>query len=184
MKIGYARVSTKDQNLTVQTQSLEEANCEKVFSDKISGLRATRPGLSDALAHLRPGDTFVVWKLDRLGRSVKNLIQFIEELKEREVEFISITDSVDTTTPAGRFFFHMMASLAQMERELIAERTMAGLKAARKQGRIGGRPPKMTPSKLAAAKQLLAAGTPTKDIAKNLDISVATLYRWLPANSN
>ena len=184
MRIGYARVSTKDQNLTVQTQSLEEANCERIFSDKISGLRATRPGLSDALAHLRPGDTFVVWKLDRLGRSVKNLIQFIEELKEREVEFISITDSVDTTTPAGRFFFHMMASLAQMERELIAERTMAGLKAARKQGRIGGRPPKMTEGKLAAAKQLLSSGTPPKDVAKNLGISVATLYRWLPANKH
>ena len=113
---------------------------------------------------------------------MKNLIQFIEELKEREVEFISITDSVDTTTPAGRFFFHMMASLAQMERELITERTMAGLKAARKQGRIGGRPPKMTKGKLAAAKQLLSSGTPPKDVAKNLGISIATLYRWLPAN--
>jgi DNA invertase Pin-like site-specific DNA recombinase len=184
MKIGYARVSTKDQNLNIQTTALKKADCEKIFTDKISGMKKERPGLTNALNHLRSGDTFVVWKLDRLGRSVKNLISFVENLERDKINFISITDAIDTTTPSGRFFFHMMASLAQMERELIAERTKAGLKAARKQGRIGGRPKKMTETKLEAAKQLLSSGTLPKDVAKNLGISVATLYRWLPANSN
>jgi DNA invertase Pin-like site-specific DNA recombinase len=184
MKIAYARVSTKDQNLNIQTTALKKADCEKIFSDKTSGMKKERPGLTDALAHLRPGDTFVVWKLDRLGRSVKNLISFVEDLEKDGINFISITDAIDTTSPSGRFFFHMMASLAQMERELIAERTKAGLKASRTRGRIGGRPKKMTETKLEAAKQLLSSGTLPKDVAKNLGISVATLYRWLPANSN
>lgn len=184
MKIGYARVSTKDQNLDAQLHALEDAHCERIFTDKTSGLRAKRPGLTDALQQLRPGDAFVVWKLDRLGRSVKDLVKFVEDLERQKVNFISITDSIDTSTPSGRFFFHMMAALAQMERELIAERTKAGLEAARKRGRVGGRPPKMTKSKLVSAKKLLAAGVPPRDVAKDLGVSLPTLYRWLPAGSS
>lgn len=133
---------------------------------------------------LREGDTFVVWKLDRLGRTVKQLISFVEMLEEKGVNFKSLTDSIDTGTPAGRFFFHIMASLAQMERELIIERTKAGLEAAKKMGRVGGRKRKMTDSKLASAKKLLGNGVPPKDVAADLGISIPTLYRWIPANKN
>ena len=182
LQIGYARVSTEDQHLELQIDALEAAGCERVFTDKISGARAQRPGLDDALSHTREGDTLVVWKLDRLGRSVKGLVDLVAELGERRVHFQSLTDGIDTRTPAGRFFFHVMASLAQMERELIAERTRAGLAAARKAGRIGGRKRRMTESKVEAARKLLESGVPPKDVARNLGISVPTLYRWLPAS--
>ena len=131
---------------------------------------------------LRKGDTLVVWKLDRLGRSVKNLVDIVEDLKTREINFKSLTDSIDTSTPSGRFFFNVMASLAQMERELTLERTRAGLEIAKQQGRVGGRKRKMTESKVEAAKKLLANGEAPFDVAKNLGISVPTLYRWLPAS--
>lgn len=181
MLIGYARVSTQDQNLQLQHQALQSAGCSRIFEDKLSGLRSDRPGLTQALDILREGDTLVVWKLDRLGRSVKGLVDLVEGLQRRGVHFRSQTDAIDTSTPSGRFFFHVMASLAQMERELIAERTRAGLDAARKAGRIGGRKRKMTPAKIAAARQLLQAGTPSKDVAQSLGVSVPTLYRWIPA---
>lgn len=126
----------------------------------------------------------MVWKLDRLGRSVKDLVQFVEELEKQGVQFRSLTDGIDTTTPAGRFFFHVMAALAQMERELIRERTKAGLAAARERGRTGGRPRKMTETKIEAARQLLSKGMPPKDVASSLGISVPTLYRWVPASRN
>jgi DNA invertase Pin-like site-specific DNA recombinase len=125
----------------------------------------------------------VVWKLDRLGRSVKGLVDLVGELAEEDVQFRSLTDGIDTTTPHGRFFFHMMASLAQMERELTAERTKAGLDAARKRGRLVGRKRRMTPSKIESAKQLLNGGMPPREVAKNLGVSIPTLYRWVPATS-
>jgi len=183
MKIGYARVSTQDQNLTLQSDALAKAGCEKTFQDFMSGAKIDRPGLQDALSHLREGDSLVVWKLDRLGRSVKGLVDLVEELAARKVHFQSLTDQIDTSTVAGRFFFNVMASLAQMERELIGERTKAGLEAARKLGRVGGRKREMTDSKIESAKKLIASGMLPKDVAKNLGVSVPTLYRWVPASS-
>ena len=182
MLIGYARVSSEDQNLDLQIDALKKTGCSKIFSDKLSGINKKRPGLDDALSHLRSGDTFVIWKLDRLGRNLKGLIELVGKLEETGVHFQSITDGIDTTTPAGRFFFHVMASLAQMERELLIERTKEGLIAARKRGRVGGRRRIMTPSKVEAAKKLLAEGMPPKDVAQNLGVSIPTLYRWCPAS--
>ncbi len=182
MLIGYARVSTQDQNLDLQTTALKSAGCERIFEDKLSGTRRDRPGLERALDGLRKGDTLVVWKLDRLGRSVKDLVELVGDLEKRGVHFRSVTDAIDTSTPAGRFFFHVMASLAQMERELLVERTRAGLDAAKAQGRVGGRKAKMTPSKVEVARKLLDAGVLPKDVAANLGVSVPTLYRWIPAS--
>jgi DNA invertase Pin-like site-specific DNA recombinase len=159
MRIGYARVSTRDQNLELQLDALNKAGCERIFTDKLSGAQAERPGLKEALSHLREADTLVVWKLDRLGRSVKGLVDLVNELEAQKVHFQSVTDGVDTKTPAGRFFFHVMASLAQMERELIMERTRAGLEAARCAGRVGGRKRRMTDGKVQAARKLLASGS-------------------------
>lgn len=181
MLIGYARVSTQDQNLELQKDALVNIGCEKIFEDKASGSKTDRPGLTKSLEMLRSGDTLVVWKLDRLARSVKQLVDIVNQLDQLGVHFKSLTDSIDTNTPSGRFFFHVMASLAQMERELIVERTRAGIEAARKQGRVGGRKRKMTESKLISAKQLLSAGIEHKEVAKNLGISLPTLYRWVPA---
>lgn len=182
MMIGYARVSTQDQNLDLQTEALTRAGCEKIYEDKISGVRAERPGLIRALEMLREGDTLVVWKLDRLGRSVKQLVDMVGELHQQGIQFKSLTDAIDTGTPAGRFFFHVMASLAEMERELIIERTRAGLDAARQLGRKGGRKRLMTQSKVDSAKKLLLNGVPVREVAKNLGVSLPTLYRWLPAS--
>ena len=172
MLIGYARVSTQDQNLDLQLEALTKAGCKKVFDDKISGSRAERPGLTKALELLREGDTLVVWKLDRLGRSVKNLVDLVSELHRQGVQFKSLTDAIDTGTPSGRFFFHVMASLAEMERELTVERTRAGLEVARQLGRKGGRKRQMTDSKIESAKKLLASGIPPRDVAKNLGVCV------------
>ncbi len=181
MFVGYARVSTNDQNLTLQLDALKQAGCEKIFEDKASGSRANRPGLEAALEFMREGDTLTVWKLDRLGRSMKGLVDLCALLEGKKQNFKSLTDGIDTGTTTGRFLYNVMASFAQMERELIVERTHAGLDAAKRQGRVGGRPRTMTPSKLASAKKLLESGTPPKDVAKNLGVSVPTLYRWLPA---
>ena len=181
MLIGYARVSTQDQNLDLQLEALNKTGCEKIYQDQLSGAKADRPGLNTALEVLRKGDTLVVWKLDRLGRTVKGLVDLVSNLEKREIHFKSITDSIDTSTPAGRFFFHVMASLAQMERELIIERTRAGLEAAKLRGRVGGRTRKMTDSKMESAKKLLKSGVPPRDVAQNLGISIPTLYRWIPA---
>ena len=179
MLIGYARVSTQDQNLALQYDALMHAGCQKIFETK-----AERPGLSLCLEMLREGDTLVVWKLDRLGRSVKQLVNLVGELQDQGIHFKSLTDSIDTSTAAGRFFFHVMASLAEMERELTIERTRAGLEIAKNLGRKGGRKPKMNESKLESAKKLLASGVPPKEVAKNLGVSVPTLYRWIPASTH
>jgi DNA invertase Pin-like site-specific DNA recombinase len=181
MLIGYARVSTQDQNLDLQIDALTKAGCKKLFQEKMSGSRAARPEFSKALDALREGDTLVVWKLDRLGRSVKNLVDLVGELHKQGVQFKSLTDAIDTATPSGRFFFHVMASLAQMERELTIERTRAGLEIARKLGRKGGRKRRMTDSKIESARKLLANGMPPRDVALNLNVSIPTLYRWIPA---
>jgi len=178
MLVGYARVSTEDQNLELQLDALRQVGVEKVFTDKVGALKA-RPGLDEALSYVREGDVLVVWKLDRLGRTVKGLIDLVSALQGQKVQFRSLTDGIDTSTPAGRFFFHVMAALAEMERELIRERTSAGLASARSRGRQGGRRPKMSDSKIAAAKQLLGAGRPAREVADNLGVSRATLYRGL-----
>jgi DNA invertase Pin-like site-specific DNA recombinase len=183
VRIGYARVSTEDQSLDLQLDALRQADCERVFTEKASAAKTHRPGLSEARSYMRTGDVLVVWKLDRLGRSVKGLVDLVGKLAEEGVQFHSLTDGIDTTTPHGRFFFHMMASLAQMERELSAERTRAGLDAARKRGRMVGRKRRMTPSKIESAQQLLGGGMAPRDVAKNLGVSIPTLYRWVPASS-
>lgn len=182
MLIGYARVSTQDQYLELQREALNKAGCDKIYEDKDRGCDKKREGLRLALEVLREGDSLVVWKLDRLGRSVKDLVAMVGELEQRDIHFKSLTDNIDTSTTAGRFFFHIMARLAQMERELLVERTRAGLDAARKRGRVGGRKRAMTDSKIQFAKRLLADGIPPKDVAHNLGVSVPTLYRWLPAS--
>lgn len=183
MLIGYARVSTNDQDLRLQLDALQAAGCEKIFTDKASGAKGDRPGLAEALGYTRTGDTLVVWKLDRLGRSMKGLIDLAETLKSREVDLQSLTDGIDTKTPAGRFFFHMMAALAVMERELMLERTNAGLAAARRAGRVGGRPRALDADKASAIQTLLASGKTRGEVAKALGISTATIYRYFPASS-
>lgn len=183
-RIGYARVSTRDQNLDLQLGALKGAGCDRIFEDTMSGTKAGRPGLAKALDALREGDTLIVWKLDRLGRSVKDLLDFAGGLNERGIGFVSLTDSIDTTTASGRFFFNVMASLAQMERELMVERTQAGLQAAREQGRIGGRKRVITEAKIRSARKLLSQGTPPKEVAASLEVSVPTLYRWVPATDH
>jgi DNA invertase Pin-like site-specific DNA recombinase len=183
MLIGYARVSTQDQNLELQIDALTKAGCKKIFEDKISGSRSQRPGWAKAQEGLREGDTLVVWKLDRFGRSVKHLVDMVEELRQQGIQFKSLTEAIDTGTPSGRFFFHVMASLAQMERELTVERTRAGLEIARQLGRKGGRKRQMTDSKIKSAKKLLSSGVPPRDVASNLGVSVPTLYRWIPAST-
>jgi DNA invertase Pin-like site-specific DNA recombinase len=181
MLVGYARVSTKDQNLDMQLDALKAAGCERIFDDTISGARGDRPGLAKALEQLRPGDTLVIWKLDRLGRTLKQLINLVDELAARPVDFKSLTDNIDTSSPNGRFFFHMMASLAQMERELLKERTKAGIMAARKRGKHPGRRRRLDESKVQSAKRLLANGQPARQVATHLGVSISTLYRWIPA---
>ena len=183
MLIGYARVSTRDQNPALQHEALQQAGCEKIYEDQASGARADRPGLAQTLDVLREDDTLVVWKLDRLGRSLKDLVAIINDLAEHGVHFRCLTDNIDTSTPSGRFFFHVMASLAEMERELTRERTLAGLDAARRQGNVGGRPRVMNESKITAAKRLVQDGMSHKEVAKHLGVTLPTLYRWVPATT-
>jgi len=178
--IGYARVSTEDQSAELQIDALSAAGCERVFTDKASGSLASRPQLDRMLDHLREGDVVVVWRLDRLGRSLKNLIALVEDLAERGVGFRSLSESIDTTTANGRLFFSVMGALAEFERDLIRERTMAGLAAARARGRVGGRPPKMTPDKVKVAREMYASREYTVEaIAKTVGVSRKTIYRNL-----
>jgi len=181
MLIGYARVSTDDQDLAMQIDALAAAGCEKVFTDKVSGMKVDRAGLAEALAYAREGDGLVVWKLDRLGRSMKGLVDLAADLAARKVDLRSLTDAIDTKTTSGRFFFNVMAALAVMERDLILERTMAGLAAAKRAGKVGGRKPVMTPDKRDAARTLIDAGKKPKEVASMFGVSVATLYRHCPA---
>src|SRR6266568_5194186 len=181
MKIGYVRVSKQEQHEALQIDALKEAGCEKWFLDKITGSKAERKGLDEALAYVRPGDTLVVWKLDRAGRSLPHLIELLKGLKERNIEFVSITEQIDTTTPGGKLIFHLMGTLAEFERDLIRERTNAGLAAARARGRVGGRPRKLkTNGKMALAQRMFADQSHSiSEICAALGISRATLYRYV-----
>jgi len=182
MLVGYARVSTQDQKPELQLDALKAAGCEKVFVEKASGAQRERPELKAALEYMRDGDTLVVWKLDRLARSMKQLIETVEGLEEVGVGFRSLTEAIDTTTAGGKLVFHVFGALAEFERSIIRERTRAGLDAARARGRKGGRPPKLKEDDLRAARAMLADGEITVEaVAKRLDVSPATLYRHLPA---
>jgi DNA invertase Pin-like site-specific DNA recombinase len=185
MQIGYARVSTTDQTPSLQHDVLTAAECDPIFTDTMSGTKDRRPGLEQALSHLRSGDTLVVWRLDRLGRSLKHLIETIQKLEQRGVGFKSLTEHIDTTTPAGKLVFHIFGSLAEFERALLIERTQAGLAAARARGRKGGRPRgsvRYDPKKLALAQQLYdEQKRSVADICKTLGIPRTTFYRYLSA---
>src|SRR5713226_3864979 len=159
MLIGYARVSTQDQTLNLQLDALKNIGCSKIFSDTISGATTERPGLTEALAYVREGDTLVVWKLDRLGRSLKHLIDTITHLNNRKIGFKSLTENIDTTTSGGKLIFHIFGALAEFERDIIRERTLAGLQAARARGRKGGRPKALTSKTVQIAQQLYSDKT-------------------------
>lgn len=182
MLVAYARVSTDDQNLEMQRQALNKIGCRRVFEETASGAQRDRPQLSAALDFMREGDTLVVWRLDRLARSLKQLIETVELLDKRGAHLRSITESIDTATPGGKLVFHIFGALAEFERGLIRERTLAGLAAARANGRFGGRPRSVSDKQLKAAKAMLAAGELTvKDVAEQVGVSAASLYRYLPA---
>ena len=180
MLIGYARVSTHDQTLDLQLDALRKAGCEQLFTDTVSGGGAERPGLEDAYSHLRKGDILVVWRLDRLGRSLKHLIQTITDLDNRGIGFKSLTEQIDTTTSSGKLIFHIFGALAEFERDIIRERTEAGLAAARARGRLGGRRRTLAPKEIDMVKRLYAdKTTPLKDICKSFNISRMTLWRYI-----
>jgi DNA invertase Pin-like site-specific DNA recombinase len=177
--IGYARVSTVEQSLALQRDALKGVGCDVLFEDHAWGAKAERRGLAEALSYLRSGDTLVVWKLDRLGRSMAHLIDTVRGLEARGVAFRSLTEGIDTTTPSGTLIFHIFGALAQFERDLIRERTGAGLKAAEQRGRKGGRKPVVTPDKLARAQAHIAAGLTVREAAARVKIGKTALYEAL-----
>ena len=178
MLVGYARVSTQDQNLELQRDALTKAGCDRIFTEVIGGSRSERTGLQEALNILRTGDTLVVWRLDRLGRSLKHLIDIVNQLREMDVGFRSLQESIDTTTSGGKLIFHMFGALAEFERDVIRERTQAGLRAARARGRQGGRPRALDDTKLAMVRAMYEERKLLPDeIFKAMGISRATLYR-------
>ena len=180
MKIGYARVSTLEQNLNLQIDALRQAGCEKIITDEISGSVAERPGLTELRHALRKGDTVVVWRLDRLGRSLRHLLEWINDLQEQGIEFQSLQESIDTSTSTGKLIFHIFASLAEFERNLIGERTRAGLEAARARGRQGGRPLKLNKTKRQLAVDLYKARQHSiQQICQTVGISKPTLYSYV-----
>ena len=184
MKIGYARVSTADQNLDLQMDALEAAGCKKIYSDRgVSGAKAERPGLDKALEHIRRKDTLVIWKLDRLGRSLSDLLSIVEYLKERGAHFLSIQDGFDTSTASGKMVFSVIGAMAEYERNLIRERTMAGLKAARARGRMGGRPKVLSKSQVKVAIALANDSELTiNEICEQIGCSRSTYYRQVAPN--
>ncbi len=180
MKIGYARVSTTDQNPELQLDALKKAGCEQVYKDKISGAKADRPGLKEALDYARKGDCLVVWRLDRLGRSLKHLISTVEDLEKRGVGFASLQEGFDTTTSGGKLVFQIFGALAEFERNLIRERTKAGLEAARSRGRVGGRKEKLSVDQVETMKKMYESRSHTiKEICKVFRISKPTFYRYM-----
>jgi len=184
MFIGYARVSTLDQNLDLQTDALTKGGCEKIFSDIASGAKSDREGLAEAIAFMRKGDTLVVWKLDRLGRSLKHLIETVTLLQSRGMGFRSVQENIDTTTSGGKLFFHVFGALAEFERDIIRERTKAGLVSSRQRGHLGGRPTVVSEKIIRQAKAMLAdSKNTTADVCSTLGISRATLYRHVKAAS-
>ena len=181
MLVGYACVSMHYQNPALQLDALTAAGCEKVFTEKASGAQRDRPELAAALSYMRSGDSLVVWKLDRLARSLPQLIETVATLEDQGIGFRSLTEAIDTTTAGGKLVFHIFGALAEFERSVIRERTRAGLKAARDRGRKGGRPPALSAADLAVAKALLRDPAITVDeVATRLKVSPATLYRHLP----
>ena len=181
MLVGYARVSTQDQNPDLQLDALKKAGCEKVYIEKASGAQRDRPELKAAIDYMRAGDTLVVWKLDRLARSIKQLIETIDGLEQRDIGFKSLTETIDTTTSGGRLIFHIFAGLAEFERSIIRERTKAGLASARARGRLGGRPKKLSETDIEAAKALLSNPKITvEQAAERLGVAPSTLYRHIP----
>ncbi|EAM8425558.1 recombinase family protein [Salmonella enterica] len=181
--IGYARVSTAEQDTALQTDALRKTGCERIFEDTVSGAKTDRPGLTAALAWLRDGDVLVVWRLDRLGRSMVHLIETITELESKGVGFRSLTESIDTTTPGGLLIFHVFGALGQFERDLIRERTRAGLAAAASRGRKGGRKPVVTADKLQRAREYIATGLNVREAASRLRVSKTALYAALQNGS-
>ncbi len=180
MLIGYARVSTQDQHLNLQKDALEKIGCTEIFTDMTSGAATERKGLDEALQFLRAGDTLVVWRLDRLGRTLKHLIETVTDLNNRKIGFKSITENIDTTTSGGKLIFHIFGALAEFERDIIRERTNAGLQAARARGRIGGRRKALTPKQQEMAQQLYDDKTnEIVAICKTFNISRTTLYRYV-----
>ena len=182
--VGYARVSTADQDPRLQVQALERAGCARVLVDQASGATTSRPQLDEALRYLRPGDTLVVWKLDRLGRSLRHLLEVVADLGARDVGFRSLTEQLDTTTPAGRMLFAVVGALAEFERDLIRERTLAGLAAARANGRRGGRTSTVSASQLRTARRLLEEGSTQVEAAGAVGVSRTALYRALAGQPN
>lgn len=181
MNVGYARVSTQAQDTELQLVALHEAGCSRIFDETASGAQRDRPVLAEALSYMREGDTLVVWKLDRLARSTKQLIDTVEALEAREIGFRSLTEQIDTTSAGGRLIFHLFAALAEFERGLIRERTISGLARARARGKVGGRPKAMEGDDLLVARALLAEGNiSVTDVAKRVGVSPATLYRYFP----
>ncbi len=180
MHVGYARVSTHEQHLDLQTDALKKADCEKIFIDKVSGVAAKRPRLDDVMEFLRPGNTLIVWRLDRVGRSLKHLIEFMERLQERKIGFRSLQESLDTTTAEGMLVFHIFAALVEFERSLLQERTHAGLAAARARGRKGTRPTALDDlAKHVAIKLYYEREYSVKDICQMMNISRSTLYSYV-----
>lgn len=178
--LGYARVSTKDQDASLQIDALDKHGCTKIFTDTKSGVLAERPELTRLLDYAREGDTLVVWRLDRLGRSIKHLIEQVEELNTRKIEFQSLQENIDTTTAGGRLIFHLFSALAEFEHDLIVERTQAGLEAARARGRKGGRKPKLSPAQRSLVKDLYVGRKHTvQQIADMFDVNRATIYRTI-----
>ncbi len=183
MLIGYARVSTHDQTLSLQKDALEKAGCDRIFADTVSGTKMERKGLSEALSHLRSGDALVVWRLDRLGRSLRHLIDTITELHERGVGFKSLQENIDTTTSGGKLVFHIFGALAEFEREIIRERTQAGLASARSRGKVGGRPKTLSARQVQMLRNMAADKSLTiADICKTLGIGRTTFYRYVKAD--
>ena len=182
MLIGYARVSTQDQNTEMQVDALERAGCDRLFVEKASGAQRDRPELKAALASACAGDTVIVWKLDRVARSLSQLIATFDELDQRGIGLRSLTEAIDTTTSGGKLVFHIFGALAEFERSIIRERTMAGLVAARARGRLGGRPKVLSATDIDVARALLRDGTLTVSaVAGRLGVTASTLYRYLPA---
>jgi DNA invertase Pin-like site-specific DNA recombinase len=179
MKYGYARLSTENQNPAMQLAALKKAGCKTVFKDEVTGAHVNRPALTRCLKTLQTGDTLIVWKLDRLGRSLRDLITMLDGFKQQGIKFRSLTEAIDTETPTGRAMWQMIGVLAELERSLITERTRAGVKAAQKRGVKFGQKPKLTPERLAHARKLIDQGMTPTDAAKMIGVSRATVYRAL-----
>ncbi|EAC4368879.1 recombinase family protein [Listeria monocytogenes] len=186
MKIGYARVSTGLQNLDLQVDSLEKDGCEKIFRDHISGAKSKRPGLEAAIDFCRSGDTIVVWRLDRLGRNMEDLIRVVNQLNDNGISFHSLQENItmNRSSSTGQLIFHLFAAFAEFERNLILERSAAGREAARARGRFGGRPEKLTVEDITLMRTLIDSGTPIKTIAARWNVSRTTIYRYLNKNQS